>query len=171
MMLLLGAAPSFGGVRTGTWDALVCCLVACLVGCLCLSAHCFGDAVLSEQGAKGSGRTPVELSRPVSSCTSYVQRHCGAERALPGCDFCMGKLKHECPEWQTGSRMPFDRKYRNVCTRKGIGIFQNQMPRQWLGFGGRQQQSAHNTSSGVIKKSENKSKRKQTKAKQRKAKQ
>jgi hypothetical protein len=40
------------------------------------------------------------------------------------------------------------------------------MPRQhWLDFGGRQQQSAHNTSSGVIKKSENKSKQKQYKAK------
>jgi hypothetical protein len=141
MLLLLGAAPSFGGVRTGTWDALVCCLVACLVGCLvgCLSAlHCFGDAVLSEQGAYCTVE-PVELARPVSSCTSYVQRHCGAERALPGCDFCISKLKHECPEWQIGSRMPLDRKYRNVSARKGIGIFQNQMPRQhWLDFGGRQ---------------------------------
>jgi hypothetical protein len=96
---------------------------------------------VSEQEAKGSGRTPIELSRPVSSCTSYVQKHCGAERALPGCDFCVGKLQHECPEWQIGSRMPFDRKYRSVSPRKGIDIFQNQMPRQhWLDFGGRQQQ-------------------------------
>jgi hypothetical protein len=38
----------------------------------------------------------------------------------------MGKLKHEYPEWQTGSRLPLDRKYRNVRPRKGIGVIQNQ---------------------------------------------